>query len=98
MNCLILYEQGNKNRKLFWLPTISPLASVMISTLFVYLTRADKHGVQIVKHVKGGINPSSIHQLELNSPYIAEVVKIGLVAAVISLTVIHQFPSILRFS
>ncbi|KAK4256704.1 hypothetical protein QN277_006393 [Acacia crassicarpa] len=77
---------SKRNRKLFWLPAISSLASVILSTLAVFVTRADKHGVQIVKHVKAGLNPSSVHQLQLNSPYIAEVAKIGLVAAVISLT------------
>ncbi|XP_028789049.1 sulfate transporter 2.1-like isoform X1 [Neltuma alba] len=77
---------GKRNRKLFWLPAISPLASVVLSTLIVFLTRADKHGVNIVKHVKGGLNPSSVHLLELNSPYIGEVAKIGLVASVIALT------------
>ncbi|KAI9113720.1 hypothetical protein K1719_014971 [Acacia pycnantha] len=77
---------SKRNRKLFWLPAISSLASVIISTLAVFVTRADKHGVHIVKHVKAGLNPSSVHHLQLNGPYIAEVAKIGLVAAVISLT------------
>ncbi|XP_054822214.1 sulfate transporter 2.1-like isoform X2 [Prosopis cineraria] len=77
---------GKRKRKLFWLPAITPLASVMLSTLIVFLTRADVHGVNIIKHVKGGLNPSSVNQLELNSPYIARVAKIGLVAAVVALT------------
>jgi high affinity sulfate transporter 1 len=29
-------------------PAIAPLISVVLSTLFVYITRADKHGVAIV--------------------------------------------------
>ncbi|KAG6773570.1 hypothetical protein POTOM_020858 [Populus tomentosa] len=35
---------GKRNRKLFWLPATAPLISVVLSTLLVYLTRADKHG------------------------------------------------------
>jgi high affinity sulfate transporter 1 len=29
-------------------PAIAPITSVILATLFVYLFRADKHGVQIV--------------------------------------------------
>ncbi|KAG4921717.1 hypothetical protein JHK82_050674 [Glycine max] len=76
-----------RKKKLFWLASISPLVSVVVSTLIVFITRADKNGVKIVKHVKGGLNPSSIHQLDFNNPYIGEVAKIGLVVAVVALTV-----------
>eukprot|EP00256_Glycine_max_P058106 XP_014626137.1 sulfate transporter 2.1 [Glycine max] len=78
---------GKRKKKLFWLASISPLVSVVVSTLIVFITRADKNGVKIVKHVKGGLNPSSIHQLDFNNPYIGEVAKIGLVVAVVALTV-----------
>ncbi|KAE9466200.1 hypothetical protein C3L33_01911, partial [Rhododendron williamsianum] len=47
--------------------------------------RADEHGVKIVKHIKGGLNPSSIHQLQFDSPHVSEVAKIGLIVAVIAL-------------
>ncbi|KAJ1382760.1 sulfate anion transporter, conserved site [Sesbania bispinosa] len=77
---------GKKKKKLFWLASISPLVTVILSTLFVFLTRADKNGVKIVKHVKGGLNPISIHQLDFNNPYVGEVAKIGLVIAVVALT------------
>lgn len=79
--------QGKRNRKLFWLPAIAPLVSVILSTAIVYLTRADEHGVKIIKHVKGGLNPSSVNQLQFNSPHLRESVKIGLVCAIIALTV-----------
>lgn len=77
---------GRRNRKLFWLPAIAPLVSVILSTLFVYLTKADKHGINIVKHFKGGLNPSSVHELELNRAHVAEAAKIGIICAVIALT------------
>lgn len=79
--------QGKRNKKLFWLPAISPLVSVMLSTLIVFLTRADKSGVNIVRHIKGGLNPSSINQIDLNSPHIGALAKIGLVVAAVALTV-----------
>lgn len=41
-------EQGKKNKKFFWVPAIAPLISVILATFFVYITRADKRGVQIV--------------------------------------------------
>ncbi|KAF3445766.1 hypothetical protein FNV43_RR10943 [Rhamnella rubrinervis] len=77
---------GRRNKKLFWLPAIAPLISVILSTLIVYLTKADKHGVKIVKHVKGGLNPSSAHQLQLTGPHVAQAAKTGLISAVIALT------------
>ncbi|KAL7227986.1 hypothetical protein ACSBR1_022793 [Camellia fascicularis] len=61
--------------------------SVILSTTFVFLTRADKYGVKIVKHIKGGLNPISVHQLQFNSSHASEVAKIGLIVAVVALTV-----------
>lgn len=77
---------GKRKKKLFWLASIAPLVSVILSTLVVFLTRADKNGVKIVKHVKGGLNPSSINQLDFNSPHVVDVAKIGLIVAVVALT------------
>ncbi|KAL2497893.1 Sulfate transporter 2.1 [Abeliophyllum distichum] len=77
---------GRRNRKLFWLPAMAPLFSVILSTLIVYLTKADKHGIKIVKHFKGGLNPSSVHQLQFGSPHVGEAAKIGLICAIIALT------------
>lgn len=65
--------------------------SVILSTLIVFLTRADKHGVKVVKHIKGGLNPSSVHQLQFTGPHIGEIAKIGLIVAIIALTVCVQF-------
>ncbi|KAJ0097390.1 hypothetical protein Patl1_27310 [Pistacia atlantica] len=77
---------GRRNKKLFWLPAIAPLVSVILSTLIVFLTRADEHGVKIVKHIEKGLNPSSVHQLQFNGKHVGEVAKIGLIAAVVALT------------
>ncbi|XWS33294.1 hypothetical protein CRYUN_Cryun22dG0069000 [Craigia yunnanensis] len=83
---LITKFLGRKNRKLFWLPAIAPLISVILATLIVFLTKADKHGIKIVKRIKGGLNPSSVHQLQFNGPHVGEVAKIGLIVAIIALT------------
>ncbi|KAI8013043.1 Low affinity sulfate transporter 3 [Camellia lanceoleosa] len=77
---------GRRNKKLFWVPAIAPLISVILSTLIVYFTKADKHGVQIVKHFKGGLNPISAHQLQLRSPHVGQAAKIGLICAIVALT------------
>jgi len=79
--------QGRRNKKLFWLPAIAPLLSVLLSTLIVYLSKADKNGVNIIKHVKGGLNPSSVHELQFNGQHVGQIAKIGLISAVIALTV-----------
>lgn len=79
--------QARKHKKLFLLSAMAPLLSVILSTLIVFLTRADKHGVKIVKHITGGLNPTSIHDLQFNSPHTAEAAKIGLIVALIALTV-----------
>lgn len=76
---------GRRNKKLFWLSAIAPLVSVILSTLYVFLTRADKDGVKIIRHIKTGLNPSSIHQLQFDGPHTGKVTKIGLIAAAVAL-------------
>jgi low affinity sulfate transporter 2 len=86
------YFQGRKYKKLFWVSAIAPVLSVALSTLFVYATRADKHGVKIIQKVNSGINASSVEQIDLKGGYAAECAKIALVCAVIALTV-RVYPS-----
>nr|KJB79699.1 hypothetical protein B456_013G062700 [Gossypium raimondii] len=80
------YIQGKKKKKLFWVPAIAPLISVVLSTFFVYITRADKHGVQIVKHIRRGINPSSLNEIFFSGEYLAKGFRIGVLAGMIALT------------
>lgn len=85
--------QGQRNKKLFWLPATAPLLSVILSTLIVYLTKAEDHGIKIVKHFKGGLNPSSLHQLDFGGQHVGAAAKIGLICALIALTVsLLSFP------
>ncbi|KAI9399431.1 hypothetical protein POPTR_002G092500v4 [Populus trichocarpa] len=77
---------GKKNKKFFWVPAIGPLISVVLSTFFVYITRADKQGVQIVKHIHKGINPPSVNQIYFSGDYLLKGARIGIVAGMIALT------------
>uniref|UniRef100_A0A0D9VQQ1 STAS domain-containing protein n=1 Tax=Leersia perrieri TaxID=77586 RepID=A0A0D9VQQ1_9ORYZ len=77
---------AKKNKKLFWVAAIAPLTSVIISTFFVYITRADKHGVVIVKYIKKGINPPSASLIYFTGPNLTKGFKIGVVAGMIGLT------------
>lgn len=42
--------------------------------------------MKIVKHIKGGLNPSSVHQLQLKGPHVGQAAKVGLISALIALT------------
>ncbi|GJM99913.1 hypothetical protein PR202_ga17054 [Eleusine coracana subsp. coracana] len=77
---------GKKNKKLFWISAIAPLTSVIVSTLLVYMTRSDKHGVAVVKYIKKGINPPSASLIYFNGPFALKGFKIGVVAGLIGLT------------
>lgn len=77
---------GKKNKKFFWMPAIAPLISVILSTFFVYITRADKEGVQIVKNIQKGINPPSVDKIYFSGEYLLKGFRIGLVAGMIALT------------
>ncbi|XP_058191903.1 sulfate transporter 1.3-like [Rhododendron vialii] len=83
---LITKYIGKKNRKLFWVPAIAPLISVIIATFFVFITHADKHGVQIVNHIKKGVNPASANQIFFTGGYLLKGFRIGVVAGMIALT------------
>ncbi|KAL6560711.1 Solute carrier 26 [Orobanche gracilis] len=77
---------GKKNKKLFWIPAVAPLISVIVSTLFVFITHAEKNGVQIVNHIERGINPSSLHQIHFTGSYLGKGFRIGAVAGMVALT------------
>ncbi|ONK73995.1 uncharacterized protein A4U43_C03F1710 [Asparagus officinalis] len=82
---LLAKHIGNKKKSLFWVPAIAPLISVVLSTLLVYVTHADKHGVKIVKNLKKGLNPISFGKIYFTGANSATGFKIGAVAGVIAL-------------
>ncbi|KAF3326407.1 High affinity sulfate transporter 2 [Carex littledalei] len=77
---------ASKNKKLFWVAAIAPMISVIISTFCVYITRADKKGVNIVRHIEKGLNPSSVHKIYWSGTYLAKGAKIGITAGMVGLT------------
>ncbi|KAE8732861.1 High affinity sulfate transporter 1 [Hibiscus syriacus] len=77
---------GKKKKKLFWVPAIAPMISIVLSTFFMYITRADKHGVQIVKHIRSGINPPSVDEIFFSGEYLAKGLRIGVLAGMMALT------------
>ncbi|KAK4274083.1 hypothetical protein QN277_017368 [Acacia crassicarpa] len=83
---LIARYIGKKNKNYFWVAAIAPLISVVTSTLIVFLTRADKQGVEIVKHIKKGINPSSVKEIYFSGEFLGKGFKVGVVAGMIALT------------
>ncbi|KAL8223383.1 hypothetical protein R6Q57_018858 [Mikania cordata] len=74
-----------KKPKLFWVSAIGPMAVVTSGCIFAYLAHAEKHGIAIVGHLKKGINPSSIKNLDFDPKYISAPIQAGLVTAMIAL-------------
>ncbi|XP_057794620.1 sulfate transporter 1.3 [Salvia miltiorrhiza] len=77
---------GKKHKKLFWIAAISPLISVILSTLIVYVSHAEEKGVQIVKHIERGINRPSVDEIYFSKDYALKGVRIGIVAGMVALT------------
>ncbi|XP_022722611.1 sulfate transporter 3.1-like [Durio zibethinus] len=69
----------------FWINAIAPLISVILGSLLVYLTHAEKHGVQVIGHLKKGLNPPSLSELAFGSPHLMAATKTGIVIGVIGL-------------
>ncbi|TMX05026.1 hypothetical protein EJD97_003343 [Solanum chilense] len=77
---------GKKNKKYFWVPAIAPLISVILSTFFVFIFHAEKHDVQIVRHIDQGINPPSVNEIYFSGEYLTKGFRIGVIAGLIALT------------
>ncbi|CAK9136185.1 unnamed protein product [Ilex paraguariensis] len=83
---LLLAKYFSKGRpKLFWISAMAPLTSVILGSLLAYLTHAEKHGVQVIGHLKKGLNPPSIMDLAFGSEYLSTALKTGIVTGVIAL-------------
>ncbi|XP_028804965.1 probable sulfate transporter 3.5 [Neltuma alba] len=74
-----------KNPKLFWVPALGPIITVVVSGVFTFLVKGQDHGIQIVGHLDKGINPPSIHLLNFDSRYIPSVLKAALITGILSL-------------
>ncbi|KAL1547204.1 Sulfate transporter 3.1 [Salvia divinorum] len=82
---LISKHFSKKRPNLFWISAMAPLTSVILGSLLVYLTHAEKHGVQVIGHLKQGINPPSIMDLNFDSRYLPTAIKTGIITGIISM-------------
>jgi high affinity sulfate transporter 1 len=77
---------AKKKKNLFWVAAISPMICVIVSTFCVYITRADKKGVAIVRHIKKGVNPASASEIYFSGHYLSAGIRIGLISGMVALT------------
>ncbi|GMY27337.1 sulfate transporter 3.1-like isoform X1 [Fagus crenata] len=88
LSFLLLTKYFSKKRTtFFWINAMAPLTSVVLGSILVYLTHAEKHGVQVIGHLKKGLNPLSVSELAFGfgSPYLTSVIKTGIITGVIGL-------------
>ncbi|KAK5794039.1 sulfate transporter 3.1-like [Gossypium arboreum] len=69
----------------FWINAMAPLTTVILGSLLVYLTHAEKHGVQVIGHLKKGLNPPSASDLAFGSSHLMAAIKTGIVIGIIGL-------------
>ncbi|KAI4301223.1 hypothetical protein L6164_034522 [Bauhinia variegata] len=82
---LITRYFSKRQPKFFWVSAMAPLTSVILGSLLVYLTHAEKHGVQVIGQLKKGLNPPTITDLVFVSPYLTTAIKTGAVTGIIAL-------------
>ncbi|OAY27989.1 sulfate transporter 3.1 [Manihot esculenta] len=83
---LLLIRYFSKRKPcFFWINAMAPLTSVVLGSVLVYLTHAEKHGVQVIGHLKKGLNPPSVSELAFGSPHLMTAVKTGIIIGVIAL-------------
>ncbi|KAF3613167.1 Sulfate transporter 3.1 [Capsicum annuum] len=76
---------SKKKPTFFWISAMAPLTSVILGSVLVYFTHAGKNGVQVIGHLKRGINPPSYSELAFSSQYLSIAIKTGIVTSVIAL-------------
>ncbi|XP_009620840.1 sulfate transporter 3.1-like isoform X1 [Nicotiana tomentosiformis] len=76
---------SKKKPAFFWISCMAPLTSVILGSVLVYFTHAEKNGVQVIGHLKKGINPPSYSELAFSSQYLTTAIKTGIVTGVIAM-------------
>ncbi|KAG7028882.1 Sulfate transporter 3.1 [Cucurbita argyrosperma subsp. argyrosperma] len=83
---LLLTRYLSKKKPIFfWINALAPLTSVILGSLLVYFTHAEKHGVQVIGHLKKGLNPPSATDLAFGSPHLLIAIKTGIIVGIIGL-------------
>ncbi|XP_021821889.1 sulfate transporter 3.1-like isoform X1 [Prunus avium] len=91
LGCLFLFFLlvtkyfSKKKPKFFWISAMAPLTSVILGSVLVYVTHAEKHGVEVIGKLKKGLNPLSFGDLVFVSPYLSTAFKTGVITGVIAL-------------
>ncbi|GKV42371.1 hypothetical protein SLEP1_g49782 [Rubroshorea leprosula] len=85
--CFLLLTRyfSKKKAALFWINAMAPLTSVILGSVLAYFTHAEKHGVQVIGHLKQGLNPPSVSELAFGSPHLLTAIKTGIIIGIISL-------------
>ncbi|XP_058738002.1 sulfate transporter 3.1-like [Vicia villosa] len=76
---------SKRQPRFFWVSAMAPLTSVILGSILVYLTHAEKHGVEVIGNLKKGLNPPSASDLVFVSPYLGTAIKTGLITGIIAL-------------
>ncbi|KAL5218131.1 hypothetical protein ABZP36_018815 [Zizania latifolia] len=83
---LLLARFFSKRRpKFFWVSAAAPLVCIIIGSILVYFTHAEKHGIQVIGHLEKGLNPPSAKSLILSGPYMMPAMKTGIITGIIAL-------------
>ncbi|KAL3675633.1 hypothetical protein R1sor_025581 [Riccia sorocarpa] len=82
---IVVKKISQVKKKFFWMTAIAPLTSVIVATLFVLITRLDKHGVKVVGSIKTGVNPSSFNQIFYTGKYVGVGFKIGVITGLVGI-------------
>ncbi|KAL9828902.1 putative sulfate transporter 3.4 [Arabidopsis thaliana] len=86
LSILLTTRHIHEEAKLFWISAASPLASVIISTLLVYLIRSKTHAISFIGHLPKGLNPPSLNMLYFSGAHLALAIKTGIITGILSLT------------
>ncbi|KOM44542.1 hypothetical protein LR48_Vigan05g214700 [Vigna angularis] len=79
-------HESLRKPKLFWVSAAAPLASVILSTILVFLLRNKTHQISIIGHLPKGLNPPSSNMLYFSGPHLALAIKTGIITGILSLT------------
>ncbi|CAL9761941.1 unnamed protein product [Musa acuminata subsp. burmannicoides] len=82
---LLARHVGMRRPKLYWISVGAPLASVIVSTLVVFLLKAQNHGISTIGKLRCGLNRPSWDKLLFDGTHLSTTMKTGLVTGIISL-------------
>lgn len=83
---LVTRHISMRKPKLFWVSAGAPLASVILSTLFVFAFKAHLRGISVIGKLQEGLNPPSWNMLHFRGSHLVLVIRTGLITGIISLT------------